>query len=64
VGVGFWGTLNLLCIIGVRYPLKMLPLIFLQFTYRVLAVALPRVSTVSPTRYMKLMLMGVSSILL
>jgi hypothetical protein len=34
VGVGFWGTLNLLCIIGVRYPLKMLPLIFLQFTYK------------------------------
>jgi hypothetical protein len=62
VAVGFWGALSLLCIIGVRYPLKMLPLIFLQFTYKliwVLAVALPRVSTGAPTWYMKPMLMGV-----
>ena len=62
VGVAFWGALSLLCIVGVRYPLKMLPLIFLQFTYKliwVLAVALPRLSTAAPTWYMQPMLMGV-----
>ena len=62
VAVAFWGALSLLSIIGVRYPLKMLPLIFLQFTYKliwVLAVALPRLSTGAPTWYMKPMLMGV-----
>jgi len=62
VGVAFWGALSLLSILGVRYPLKMLPLIFLQFTYKliwVVAVALPRVSTGAPTWYMKPMLIGV-----
>lgn len=62
VAVAFWGALSVLCIIGVRYPLKMLPLIFLQFTYKliwVLAVALPRLSSGAPTWYMKPMLMGV-----
>ncbi|MBV9268908.1 MAG: hypothetical protein JO061_22250 [Acidobacteriaceae bacterium] len=62
VAVAFWGALSLLCIIGVRYPLKMLPLIFLQFAYKLiwlLAVALPRLSTGAPTWYMKPMLMGV-----
>jgi len=62
VAVSFWGALSLLCIIGLRYPLKMLPLIFLQFTYKLiwmLAVALPRLSTGAPTWYMKPMLMGV-----
>ena len=62
VGVAFWGALSLLSILGVRYPLKMLPLVFLQFTYKliwVLAVALPRLSTGAPTWYMKPMLMGV-----
>ncbi|MGB3630283.1 MAG: hypothetical protein WBA18_12330, partial [Terracidiphilus sp.] len=62
VGVSVWGALSLLSVVGVRYPLKMLPLIFLQFTYKliwVLAVALPRISTGAPTWYMKPMLMGV-----
>ena len=62
VAVAFWGALSLICIIGVRYPLKMLPLIFLQFSYKLiwlLAVALPRLSTGAPTWYMKPMLMGV-----
>lgn len=62
VAVAFWGALSLLCIIGVRYPLKMLPVVFLQFTYKliwVLAVALPRLSTGAPTWYMSPMLMGV-----
>jgi hypothetical protein len=61
VGVAVWGALSLLSIIGVRYPLKMLPLLFLQFTYKliwVVAVALPRISTGAPTWYMKPMLIG------
>jgi hypothetical protein len=61
VAVAFWGALSLLCIVGVRYPLKMLPLVFLQFTYKLiwlLAVALPRLSTGAPTWYMKPMLLG------
>jgi hypothetical protein len=61
VGVAAWGALSLLSIIGVRYPLKMLPLLFVQFTYKliwVLAVALPRISIGAPTWYMKPMLIG------
>jgi hypothetical protein len=61
VGIAAWGALSLLSIIGVRYPLKMLPLLFMQFTYKliwVLAVALPRISTGAPTWYMKPMLLG------
>jgi hypothetical protein len=61
VGMAFWGALSLLSVLGVRYPLKILPLIFLQFTYKViwvLAVALPRLPTGAPTWYMKPMLMG------
>jgi hypothetical protein len=59
--VAFWGALSLLCMLGVRYPLKMIPLLFVQFTYKwiwVLAVALPRLSTGAPTWYMKPMLIG------
>lgn len=62
VAVAFWGALSLLCILGVRAPLKMLPLLLLQFSYKliwVLAVALPRLTTGAPTWYMKPMLMGV-----
>ncbi len=61
VGVAVWGALSLLALIGVRYPLKMLPLLFLQFSYKiiwVLAVAVPRIHTGAPTWYMKPMLVG------
>ena len=61
VAVACWGALSLLSIIGVRSPLKMLPLLFLQFTYKliwVLAVALPRIHTGAPTWYLKPMLIG------
>lgn len=61
VGIAAWGALSLLCVIGIRYPLKMLPLLFVQFTYKiiwVLAVALPRISTGAPTWYLKPMLIG------
>lgn len=61
VGIAVWGALSLLSLIGIRYPLKMLPLLFAQFTYKliwILAVALPRLSSGAPTWYMKPMLIG------
>ena len=61
VAVCAWGALSLLSLIGVRYPLQMLPLLLLQFTYKliwILAVALPRISTGAPTWYLKPMLLG------
>jgi hypothetical protein len=45
VAVSFWAALAGLSGLGLRYPLKMLPLLFLQFTYKLLwlaAVALPQ----------------------
>ena len=44
VTYSFWGAFSLSSILGVRYPLKMLPLLFIQLTYKtiwLLAVALP-----------------------
>lgn len=44
VGWSFWATLSLLSALGLRYPLKMLPLFFTQFCYKaiwLMAVALP-----------------------
>jgi hypothetical protein len=44
VAYSFWGALSLLGLLGLRYPLQMLPVVVLQFLYKaiwVLAVALP-----------------------
>jgi hypothetical protein len=44
VAYSFWAALSTLGLLGIRYPLKMLPLLLLQFFYKVvwlLAVALP-----------------------
>jgi hypothetical protein len=44
VAVSFWAALSALSGLGIRYPLKMLPLLFMQLTYKsvwVLAVGLP-----------------------
>jgi hypothetical protein len=44
VAYSFWAALSTLGILGIRYPLKMLPLLVLQFLYKavwLLAVALP-----------------------
>lgn len=44
VGLAFWGALALLMALGIRYPLKLLPVILLQLTYKLIwlaAVALP-----------------------
>jgi hypothetical protein len=40
----FWAALALLSVLGIRYPLAMLPLLFIQLTYKViwlLGVSLP-----------------------
>ncbi len=44
VGISFLGALTLLALVGVRYPVKMLPLLMYEFTWKliwVLAVWLP-----------------------
>lgn len=45
VAFSFWGALSALSVLGLRYPLKMLPLLLVQFLYKViwvLAVAVPQ----------------------
>jgi hypothetical protein len=44
VGASFFGALTLLCLLGVRYPVRMMPLLIFEFTWKliwVLAVWLP-----------------------
>ncbi len=44
VALSFWGALAVLAAVGLRYPLQMLPLLFVQLVYKtiwLLAVALP-----------------------
>ena len=51
VALSFWGALALLAAIGLRYPLQMVPLLFVQLVYKsiwLLAVALPLWSNGAP----------------
>lgn len=44
VGLSFFGALTLLCLLGVRYPIRMMPLLMFEFTWKliwVLAAWLP-----------------------
>ena len=44
IAFSFWAALSVLALLGLRYPLKMLPLLLLQMLYKtiwLLAVALP-----------------------
>ena len=44
VAYSFWGALSVLGLLGIRYPLKMMPLVMTQFCYKliwVLAVFVP-----------------------
>jgi len=44
VAFSFWAALSLLSALGLRYPLKMTPMLLMQFVYKtiwVLAIALP-----------------------
>ena len=44
VAYAFWGALSILALFGLRFPIKMLPLLLLQFSYKlvwILAVGVP-----------------------
>jgi hypothetical protein len=44
VAYSFWAALSLLSLVGLRYPLQMLPILLMQFTYKcvwLLFIALP-----------------------
>lgn len=62
VAFSFWAALSALSGLGVRYPLKMLPLLLLQLFYKavwLLAVALPMWSAVRSTDLTHAMVIGV-----
>jgi hypothetical protein len=62
VAFSFWAALSALSGLGVRYPVKMLPLLLLQLLYKVVwlsAVALPMWSVVRSTDIARAMLIGV-----
>lgn len=61
VAFSFWGALSAVSVLGLRYPLGMLPLLLLQLAYKsiwLLAVALPQWSTVGSTGLAKAMVIG------
>ncbi len=61
IALSWWATLSLLGILGLRYPVKMLPLLLAQFTYKVVwlaAIALPQWSTLGGNSLTHAMLIG------
>ena len=61
VAFSFWAALSALSCLGLRYPLKMLPLLLLQLLYKsiwVIAVALPLWSTFRSIELTKIMGLG------
>jgi len=61
VAFSFWAALSALSVLGLRYPLKMVPLLLLQLLYKsiwVIAVALPLWSTFRSMELTKVMAMG------
>jgi hypothetical protein len=62
VAISFWAALSVLMGLGLRYPLKMLPLILLQLFYKsiwLIAVALPLSSAGASTNLTKPFVIGV-----
>jgi hypothetical protein len=62
VAFSFWTALSLVSGLGLRYPLKMAPVLLLQLVYKtvwLLAVALPMWSTIRSTDLAHAMLSGV-----
>ena len=61
VAPSFWAALSLLSLLGVRHPLKMLPLLLTQFTYKLIWMVwvwLPLHAAGGSTYLTKPMLMG------
>lgn len=61
VAFSFWAALSALSVLGLRYPLKMLPLLLLQLLYKsiwVIAVALPLWSAFRSIELTKVMAYG------
>ena len=61
VAFSFWAALSALSVLGLRYPLKMAPLLLLQMLYKsiwVIAVALPLWSTFRSMELTRVMGMG------
>jgi len=61
VAFSFWAALSVLSGLGLRYPLKMLPLLLLQLLYKsiwVIAVALPLWSAFRSVELTRIMAMG------
>jgi hypothetical protein len=61
VAFSFWAALSALSGLGLRYPLKMVPLLLLQLLYKsiwLIAVALPMWSVVRSTDLTKAMVIG------
>jgi hypothetical protein len=61
VAFSFWAALSTLSALGLRYPLKMLPLLLLQLLYKsiwVIAVALPLWSAFRSIELTRIMAMG------
>lgn len=62
VAFSFWAALSALMGLGIRYPLKMLPVLFIQLLYKsiwLLAVKLPMWSSGQPLGLTEQMVMGV-----
>jgi hypothetical protein len=62
VAFSFWGALSLLSGLGLRYPLKMLPVLLLQLVYKtiwVLAIAIPQWSSVRGAELTNAMTIGI-----
>ncbi|HUH54244.1 MAG TPA: hypothetical protein VLZ32_00785 [Rhodanobacter sp.] len=57
----FWAALSLLSLLGLRYPVRMLPLLLFQLTYKIiwlLAVAFPQWSDFQSVELTRIMLFG------
>jgi hypothetical protein len=62
VAFSFWAALSALSALGLRYPLKMVPLLLLQMFYKavwLLAVGLPMWSAVRATDLARAMVIGI-----
>jgi hypothetical protein len=62
VAFSFWAALSLLAGLGIRYPLRMLPVLFMQLTYKsiwLMGVLLPTLYAGRSIPFTKDMLMGV-----